>query len=113
MKLTITGIHMDTGTTLQAHTEEKLAKLREHFDHLTDVHVAYTHNHNYHADITLHVNGAHLKAEGRGVDPYVAMNDATKKLVAQLDKHKGRLQKHRKDLHKADATLNAMAEEAA
>lgn len=110
MKLNITGIHMDTGNALQTHTEDKLQALKKHFEHVIDVHVAYSHveGQRHHADVTVHANGITLRAEGRGTDSYTALDDATKKLTKQLDKYKGRLQKHRHRREKFAAHIATM-----
>ncbi|MFZ2586802.1 MAG: ribosome-associated translation inhibitor RaiA [Alphaproteobacteria bacterium] len=113
MKLTITGIHMDTGEALREHTAKKLQTLKRHFDHLIDVDIAYSKRHLHHADIDLRANGTHLKAEGEGLDAFVALNDAVKKLALQLEKHKGHLQKHRHMRDKVEENLTALTEHAA
>lgn len=111
MKLTITGVHMDVGAALKTHTEEKLQDLKKHFEHVIDVHVAYSHidGQRHHADVTIHANGINLRAEGRGSDAYTALDDANKKLTKQLDKYKGRLQKHRHRREKFAEQIAAIA----
>lgn len=99
MRITIAGVHMETGAALQTHTEEKAAVLAQHFDKIIEVHAAFVqeahHHHLHSAEITVQANGITLRAEGQGIDFYAALDDATEKLVRQLDKYKGRLTKHR------------------
>lgn len=99
MNLTITGLHMETGDALKAHAETRMLDLKKYFEHVIDVSVTYlapAHHRNEHvAEISVHANGIHLHAEGNGNDFYIATDDATQKLVKQLQKYKGRLNKHR------------------
>ena len=99
MDVTIAGVHMETGAALQTHTEEKAALLAHHFDKIIEVHAVFKqepHHHHLHtAELTVHANGITLRAESQGIDYYAALDDATEKLVRQLDKYKGRLTKHR------------------
>jgi putative sigma-54 modulation protein len=99
MHVTVTGVHMATGPALQTHAEAKAAELAHHFEKINDVHVAFVqeaHHHHLHgAVLTVQANGLALRAEGQGIDWYAALDDATAKLVRQLDKYKGRLNKHR------------------
>jgi putative sigma-54 modulation protein len=99
MNITIAGVHMETGAALQHHTEEKAAVLAQHFDKIIDVHAAFVqepHHHHLHgAELTVQASGNTLHAKGQGIDFYAALDDATEKLVRQLDKYKGRLGKQR------------------
>jgi putative sigma-54 modulation protein len=99
MRVTVTGLHMATGPALQTHAEAKAAELAHHFDKVNDVHVAFVqepHHHHLHgAVLNVQANGISLRAEGQGIDWYAALDDATAKLVRQLDKYKGRMNKHR------------------
>lgn len=99
MQVTVTGVHMETGEALKAHTEAKMVELKHYFEHVMDVHVAFVkeaHHHHLHgAEVTVHVNGLTLRAEGQGIDFYAAIDDAQGKLLRQLEKYKGRLGKHR------------------
>ncbi|NBV54878.1 MAG: ribosome-associated translation inhibitor RaiA, partial [Proteobacteria bacterium] len=95
----MTGVHMATGEALKAHTEAKMQELKHYFEHVMDVHVAFVkevHHHHLHgAEVTVHVSGLTLRAEGQGIDFYAAIDDAQGKLLRQLEKYKGRLGKHR------------------
>lgn len=99
MNITTTGLHMETGTALQAYVTERMAGLKKTFEQVIDVHVAFTHeghhHHLHHAAATVHANGITLHAAGSGIDWYAALDDATTKIERQLDKYKGRLNKHR------------------
>lgn len=99
MKLNISGQHMETGDSLKNHCESKMLELKKYFEHVIDVDVTYiapTHHRNHHlAEVHVHANGIHLHAEGDGADFYIATDAAAAKLVKQLQKYKGRLNKHR------------------
>lgn len=99
MRVTITGVHMETSPALQQHAEGKAQELAHHFEKVNDVHASFVqeaHHHHLHgAILTVQANGISLRAEGQGIDWYAALDDATAKLVRQLDKYKGRLNKHR------------------
>jgi putative sigma-54 modulation protein len=99
MHVTITGLHMQTGEALQLHAEEKATELAHHFDKINEVHAAFVHEPHHHhlhgATLTVQANGIALRAEGQGIDFYAALDEATQKLIRQLEKYKGRMAKHR------------------
>lgn len=99
MNITTTGLHMDTGAALQAYVKERMANLKKTFEQVIDVHAAFTHEghhqHLHHAATTVHANGITLHATGSGIDWYAALDEAATKLERQLDRYKGRLNKHR------------------
>ncbi len=99
MRVTIAGVHMTTGDALKQHAEAKATELAHHFEKINTVHVAFVqepHHHHLHAaELTVQANGITLRAEGQGLDWYAALDEATAKLVRQLEKYKGRLNKHR------------------
>lgn len=112
MRITVSGVHMDTGKVLREHAETRMQELRQFFDQVMDVNVKFVqepHHHNIHvADVTVHVSGLTLHAEGQGIDWYAALDDASTKLVRQLDKYKGRLHKHREKHRKHKESLKDM-----
>jgi len=97
MRLTIAGVHTETGTALKDHAEARMAALKQYFDQVMEVQVAFkAENHHLQvADVTVHASGILLRAEGRGADFYVALDAAAEKLQRQLLKYKGRLENHR------------------
>lgn len=109
MRLSISGIHMDTGPALQAHAQERMEAIRKYFDQVIDVNVFFVHeSHHQHlhgAELTVHANGILLRAEGSGIDWHAALDDAASKLERQLDRYKGRLQKHRERRKKLEERL--------
>lgn len=99
MDITISGHHVETGDALKAHTSGKVQDLQDYFENIQSVHVVFTqeshHQHLHRADVTVHANGIVLRAEGSGIDFYASVDDAGAKLIKQLKKYKGRLNKHR------------------
>ena len=63
------------------------------------------------ADVKVHASQIHLRAEAEGEDFYLALDHAMEKLVRQLEKYKGRLQKHRRrrDQDKFDGAQQVQA----
>lgn len=112
MRVTVSGVHMDTGKVLREHAEERMKELKQYFDQVMDVNVTFVqeaHHHNIHvADVTVHVSGLTLHGEGHGIDWYAALDDAATKLLRQLDKYKGRLHKHREKQRKHKETVKDM-----
>jgi putative sigma-54 modulation protein len=118
MRLTITGVHMDTGNALREHTEAKVLDLKQYFDQVLDADVTFVHEPHHHhlhlAEVTVHASGLMLRAEGQGVDFYGAVDDATGKLKRQLEKYKGRLEKRLRVAKEKRGASNVLAfEEAA
>jgi putative sigma-54 modulation protein len=98
MKLTIAGLHVETGEALQTHCEEKMRELKKFFEHVIDVDVSLREERGQHlAEATVHANGVHLRAIGEGRDFYTAIDDAEAKLTRQLKRYKGRMNKHLKN----------------
>lgn len=112
MQVTVTGVHVETGDVLKTHAQDKMQELKQYFDQVMDVHVTFVqepHHHHIHvADVTVHVSGLMLRAEGQGIDFYAALDDAAGKLIKQLEKHKGRLSKHRERRRKNKEKLKDM-----
>ena len=112
MRVTVAGVHMETGEALQSHAKERLQDLKKYFDQVVDVHVAFVqepHHHHIHvADVLVHASGLNLRAEGQGIDWYGALDDATGKLAKQLEKYKGRLEKHKERRKKMERKLKEL-----
>ncbi len=106
MNLTITGIHMDTGATLQQNAEARVTeRLTRHFGHINAVHVSFEkdghHTHLHRAKIRALVNEGEVEATDSARDPYVALDAALDKAIRQLEKHKGKLHKGRERARKS------------
>jgi putative sigma-54 modulation protein len=96
MQVSITGHHLDVTDSLKAHVEDKISKLKRHFDNVTDVHVILTvEKFNQKAEATVQISGAKLFAEDHQEDMYSAIDQMVDKLDRQIIKHKEKVGKHR------------------
>jgi putative sigma-54 modulation protein len=75
MQVSITGHHVEVTDSLKAHVEEKISKLKRHFDNVQ-------------------ISGAKLFAEDVQEDMYVAIDNMVDKLDRQIVKHKEKTQDH-------------------
>lgn len=109
MRIALAGVHMEMSDGLKEHAQERLQDLKKYFEQVMDVSVNFVkeaHHQNIHiADVTVHASGLTLRAEGQGVDWYAATDDAVAKLGKQLEKYKGRLEKHRERRKKQDGKM--------
>ena len=113
MKLSIAGLHVDTGDTLKAHIEEKLSQLTNIFSQIHEADVSLKKDgHKFVAEITLFASGLNMRAVGEGADLYLATDDACSKLLKQIDKYKGRMNKHLNRRMEKNERLVAIEEQA-
>ena len=120
MNLQITGLHMEVGESLRKHVNEAVEAISHYFPEMVDVRVqCQADGHRNLAEVKIHASQIHLRAQGEGEDFYLAVDKALDKLVRQLDKYKGRLQKHRRrrgedkfaQIEEIRATHNRIVEE--
>jgi putative sigma-54 modulation protein len=96
MQVSITGHHVDVTEAMKQHVEEKVGKLKRHFDNVVDVHVILTvEKLEQKAEATVQISGAKLFAEDTQEDMYVAIDHMIDKLDRQVIKHKEKAQAHR------------------
>ena len=96
MQVSITGRHLEVTDSLKAHVEDKISKLKRHFDHVTDVHVILgVEKMVQKAEATVQISGAKLFAEDHQEDMYVAIDNMVDKLDRQIIKHKEKISAHR------------------
>ncbi len=96
MQVSVTGHHVDVTDSLRTHVEEKIAKLKRHFDNVTDVHVILTvEKLEQKAEATVQASGAKLFAEDTQSDMYQAIDRMVDKLDRQIIKHKQKMGSHR------------------
>lgn len=98
MQLNISGHHLDITEAIRQHAEEKLSKIRHHFDHLINVNMILEVEKDVQkAEATIHISGADLFAKAQSNDMYVSIDQLVNKLDAQVRKHKEKLSNHRKN----------------
>jgi len=96
MQVSVTGRHVEVTQAMKQHVEDKIAKIKRHFDHVTDVHVILTvEKLEQKAEATVQISGAKLFADDVQADMYAAIDNMVDKLDRQIIKHKEKIQSHR------------------
>ena len=96
MQVSVTGRHVEVTEAMKQHVEDKIAKIKRHFDHVTDVHVILTvEKLEQKAEATVQISGAKLFADDVQADMYAAIDNMVDKLDRQIIKHKEKIQSHR------------------
>ncbi len=96
MQVSVTGRHVEVTEAMKQHVEDKIAKIKRHFDHVTDVHVILTvEKLEQKAEATVQISGAKLFADDVQADMYAAIDNMVDKLDRQIIKHKEKVQAHR------------------
>ena len=96
MQVSVTGHHVEVTDSLRNHVEEKIGKLKRHFDNVTDVHVILTvEKLEQKAEATVQIRGAKLFADDTQGDMYQAIDNMVDKLDRQIIKHKEKTGSHR------------------
>lgn len=96
MQVSVTGHHIEVTDSLRNHVEEKITKLKRHFDNVTDVHVILTvEKLEQKAEATVQISGAKLFADDVKEDMYQAIDCMVDKLDRQIIKHKEKTGSHR------------------
>ena len=96
MNLSVSGHHLDVTPALRSYVQEKIGRVRRHFDHVIDAHVILTANKlGRKAEVTLHVPGKDLHCECEDGDLYAAIDVLADKLDRQVLKYKDKLQTRR------------------
>ena len=96
MQVSVTGRHVEVTEAMKQHVEDKIGKLKRHFDHVTDIHVILTvEKLEQKAEATVQISGAKLFADDVQEDMYVAIDNMVDKLDRQIIKHKEKTQSHR------------------
>ncbi|SMG65297.1 ribosomal subunit interface protein [methanotrophic bacterial endosymbiont of Bathymodiolus sp.] len=96
MQVSVTGRHVEVTEAMKQHVEDKIGKVKRHFDHVTDVHVILTvEKLEQKAEATVQISGAKLFADDVQEDMYAAIDNMVDKLDRQIIKHKEKVQSHR------------------
>jgi len=96
MQVSITGHHVEVTDSLKNYIDDKISKLKRHFDNVTDVHVILTvEKLEQKAEATVQISGAKLFAVDVKEDMYKAIDSMVDKLDRQIIKHKEKKGKHR------------------
>jgi putative sigma-54 modulation protein len=96
MQITISGHHLEVTDALKDYVNNKLERLNNHHDRITNTHVILSVDKlEQKAEATVHVSGKDLFADAISEDLYAAIDLLTDKLDRQLIKHKEKMRSHR------------------
>ena len=92
MNLNVSGHHLEVTPALRSYVQEKIGRVKRHFDHVIDAHVILTADKvKQKAEVTLHVPGKDLHCECEDGDLYAAIDVLADKLDRQILKYKDKL----------------------
>jgi putative sigma-54 modulation protein len=95
MNVIIHGHHLEVTPALRSYVEDKLARIRRHFDNVIDVDVVLSVDKlRQKAEITLRVRGSALHAACTEDDLYASIDSMMDKLDRQVLRHKDRVKNH-------------------
>ncbi len=100
MNLKISGHHLELTPPLREYVQNKLERIKRHFDNVIDVTVILAVDDNtekdkrQRAEINVHMRGKDLHVESEAQDMYAAIDLLMDKLDRQVLKHKDRIQDH-------------------
>ena len=81
MQLNISGHHLDITPALKQHTNQKLSKIKHHFDQVMNVNMILDVQKDVQtAEATIHLRGADLFAKAESNDMYASIEKLIKKL---------------------------------
>ncbi len=96
MRIEIAGRHMDVTDSLKAHVEERLEKIRDHFDKVIEAEVVLcVEKHRHIAEITLNANGIRIHGKESSDDMYTSIDAVIEKLDKQVRKFKDRINRYK------------------
>jgi len=96
MQLNISGHHLDITPALRQHSNEKLSKIKHHFDQVININMILEVQKDVQtAEATIHLSGTDLFAKAQSGDMYASIDQLINKLDSQIIKHKEKLHSHR------------------
>jgi len=96
MQLKISGHHLDITPALRQHSNEKLSKIKHHFDQVININMILEVQKDVQtAEATIHLSGTDLFAKAQSNDMYASIDQLANKLDSQIIKHKEKLHNHR------------------
>lgn len=99
MRINIVNKNSVLSDSLEGRLEKKLAKLEKFFEENQECTVRLSQergNRNI-VEITIHLDGAVLRAEESSADMYVSLDKAVDKLIRQIRRHRTKLEKRLRD----------------
>ena len=96
MQLNISGHHLDITPALKQHTNDKLSKIKHHFDQVMNVNMILEVQKDVQtAEATIHLRGVDLFAKAESNDMYASIDKLINKLDSQILRYKEKLHSHR------------------
>jgi len=100
MNLTISGRHLELTPAIQAYVQNKLERIKRHFDHVIDIAVILTVDRvaekekSQKAEVNIRLRGKDLHVESIAENLYAAIDLLIDKLDRQVIKYKTKLKNH-------------------
>lgn len=95
MQVNITGRHVEVTEAMRAHCEDKLVRIKRHFDQAIGIDLTLeVDNKVQKASANMHAAGQNFHAEASDADMYTAIDMMIDKLDRQVLKHKEKLKAH-------------------
>ena len=92
MHLDITGHHVEVTDALREHVMDRVSKIEQHFDAISNVHLTLTVDKTGHkAEATVSVKGRRIHAESTDDNMYCAVDKLYEKLNRRIRKHKEKI----------------------
>jgi len=95
MQVKITGHHLEVTDALRSYCEEKMVRIKRHFDQVININITLeVENKSQKASANIHAGGQDFHAEASEADMYAAIDLMADKLDRQVLKHKEKLKAH-------------------
>jgi len=98
MNIHVSGHHVAVTASMRNYIEEKLVRIRRHFEQVIDVNVIVSvEKLRQKAEVTVHMSGKDIHVESEDTDLYAAFDSLVDKLDRRILKHKESLRAHPHD----------------
>jgi putative sigma-54 modulation protein len=98
MRISVVGRNYEVSDAVHHYLEERLARIRRHFDRVMDASVVLAvEKYRQRAEININVNNVNMRGEGETNDMYTSIDQAVEKIDRQVSRYKDKLnsRKHR------------------
>jgi putative sigma-54 modulation protein len=100
MRISVVGRNYEVNDAVHRYLEERLSRIRRHFDRVMDVNVVLaTEKYRHRAEININVNNVNMRGEEETGDMYSSIDLAVDKIDRQLRRYKDKLNR-RKHQHR-------------
>lgn len=88
--------NLDVSDAIKDYSDKKIDKILVHFNNIVSAIVRFrVEKINHIVELTINADGAQLVAEEKAEDMYAAIDLCEKKMIKQIEKHKGKQRAHR------------------